>query len=169
MEDQLLRTTSNKSVDRASGKGKRSGGSMGSSLMNGWLDVVSSRFALFGNGGETTHVVLSCLCKASFLANTLPHFMHTAGGETVVVVELPFLYALAYGNFLQTLCCILNMCISSLLVMRRNRRAKIVQSHRHPKKDLQSSIKNDVQSYVKKGLRARRVQSCVTRVHRVQY
>ena len=100
---------------------------MGSSLMNGWRGVVSSRFALFGNGGETTHIVLLCLCKASFLANTLPHFMHTAGGETVVVVvvELPFLYALAYGNFLQTLCCILNLCISSLLVMRRNRCAKI--------------------------------------------
>ena len=88
MEDQLLRTTSNKSVDRESGKGNRSGGPMGSSLMKGWLDVVSSLFALFGNGGETTHVVLSCLFKWSFLANTLPHFMHTAGGETVVVVEL---------------------------------------------------------------------------------
>ena len=36
-----------------------------------------------------------------------------------------FLYALAYGNFLQTLCFILNMCISSLLVMHRNRCAKI--------------------------------------------
>ena len=58
MEDQLLRTTSNKSVDRASEKGNRSGGSMGSSLMNGWRGVVSS---LFGDGGETTHVVLSCL------------------------------------------------------------------------------------------------------------
>ena len=63
MEDQLSRTTSNKSVDRASGKGNRSGGSMGSSLMNGWRGVVSSRFALFGNGGESIHVVLSCLCK----------------------------------------------------------------------------------------------------------
>ena len=84
MEDQLLRTTSNKSVDRASGKGNRSGGSMGSSLMNGWRSEVSSLFALFGNGGETIHVVLSCLFKASFLANTLPHFIHTDGGETVV-------------------------------------------------------------------------------------
>ena len=87
MEDQLLRTTSNKSVDRASGKGNRSGGSIGSSLMNGWRGEVSSRFGLFGNGGETTHVV-SCLCKWSFLTNTLPHFEHTDGGETVVVVEL---------------------------------------------------------------------------------
>ena len=87
MEDQLLRTTSNKSVDRASGNGNRSGGPMGYSLMNGWRGVVSSLFALFGNGGETTHVV-SCLCKASFLENILPHFEHTHGGETVVVVEL---------------------------------------------------------------------------------
>ena len=55
MEDQLLRTTSNKSVDRASGKGNRSGGSMGSSIMNGWRGVVSSLFALFGNGGETVN------------------------------------------------------------------------------------------------------------------
>ena len=62
MDDQLLWTTSNKSVDRASGNGNRSGGPMGSSLMKGWLGVVSSLFALFGNGGETTHVV-SCLCK----------------------------------------------------------------------------------------------------------
>ena len=61
MEDQLLRKTSNKSVDRASGKGNRSGGSMGSSLMNGWQGVVSSLFALFGSGSESTHVVLSCL------------------------------------------------------------------------------------------------------------
>ena len=51
MEDQLLRTTSNKSVDRASGKGNRSGGSMGFLLMNGWRSVVSSLFTLFGNGG----------------------------------------------------------------------------------------------------------------------
>ena len=62
MEDQLLRTTSNKSVERASGNGNRSGGTMGSSLMKGWWGVVSSLFALFGNGGETIHVV-SCLCK----------------------------------------------------------------------------------------------------------
>ena len=88
MEDQLLRTTSNKSVDRASGNGNRSGGPMGSSLMNGWLGVASSLFALFDNGGETvsTQTVLSCLCKASFLKNTLPHFEHD--GETVVAVEL---------------------------------------------------------------------------------
>ena len=59
-----MRTTSNKFVDRASGNGNRSGGPMGSSLMNGWLGVAYSLFALFGNGGETvsTHVV-SCLCK----------------------------------------------------------------------------------------------------------
>ena len=38
---------------------------------------------------------------------------------------MPFLYGEVNGNFLQTLCCILNMCISSLLVMRRNRCAKI--------------------------------------------
>ena len=65
MEDQLLRTTSNKSVDRASGNGNRSGGSMGSSLMKGWRGIASSLFALFVNGGESvsTQTVLSCLCK----------------------------------------------------------------------------------------------------------
>ena len=38
---------------------------------------------------------------------------------------MPFLYGEVNGNFFQTLCYILNMCISSLLVMRRNRCAKI--------------------------------------------
>ena len=57
---------------------------MGSLIMNGSRGVVYSLFALFGNGGETTHVV-SCLCKASFLENTLLHFEHSGGGETVVV------------------------------------------------------------------------------------
>ena len=37
----------------------------------------------------------------------------------------PFLYSEVNGNFLQRLCCIFNMCILSLLVMRRNRCAKI--------------------------------------------
>ena len=38
---------------------------MGSSLMNGLRGVVSTIFALFGNGGETvsTQAVLACLCK----------------------------------------------------------------------------------------------------------
>ena len=81
---------------------------MGSSLMNGWWGIVSSLFAIFGNGGESIHVVISCLCKASFLVNTLPHLMHTDGGETVVNYT-PFLYGEVNGNFLQTLCCILNI------------------------------------------------------------
>ena len=74
MEDQLLRMTSNKSVDIASGKGNRSGGSMGSSLMNGWRGVVSSLFALFGNGGETVsaQTVLSCLSIWCFFSK---HFV----------------------------------------------------------------------------------------------
>ena len=63
IQDQLLRTTANKTVARASGNGNRSADSMGSSLMKGWRGVVSSLFDLFGNGGESTHVVLSCLCK----------------------------------------------------------------------------------------------------------
>ena len=66
-EGQLLRTTSNKSVNRVSEKGNRSGGSMGSSLMNGWRGVASSLFGLFGNGGETKHVFFRVLIRCNDL------------------------------------------------------------------------------------------------------
>ena len=124
MEDQLLRTTPNKSVERASGKGNRSGGSMGSSLMNGWRGVVSS-FSLFLAMVVKLHMsFFHALISCNFL-QTPYHIL------CILLVAkrwwnyTPFFHVLAYGVFLQTLCCILNMYISSLLVMSRNRCTKI--------------------------------------------
>ena len=66
MEDQLFRTTSNKSVER---RGREIDWA-GRLLMNGWQGIVSSLFALFGNGGETvsTQVVISCKHLTTFYA-----------------------------------------------------------------------------------------------------
>ena len=48
MEDKLLRATSNKSVDKPSGKGNRYGVLMGSSLMNGWWGLPFLLFLAMG-------------------------------------------------------------------------------------------------------------------------
>ena len=73
MVDQCVRTTSSSSVDRVSANGSRAGGLTGSSsVTSGWLDVVSSAFDLFGDGGGgLVHV---CLVKWECLLKFLPHF-----------------------------------------------------------------------------------------------
>ena len=98
VEDQLLRTTSNKSVDRASGKGNRSGGSVGSSLMNGWRGVVYSLFALLAmvvnRHKSFFHVLISC------------HFLQTPYHILCILLVVkqwwnytPFLYGEVNGVF----------------------------------------------------------------------
>ena len=68
MVDQCARTTSSSSVDRASAKGSRAGGSMGSSSVTRgmWWGGVSSMFDVFGNGGSLTSVnaVRACLVRS---------------------------------------------------------------------------------------------------------